>query len=310
MRALHRLSNWVGTTFVWWALAFAILAYFVPGLFFDLAFLIKPALMLIRFGMGLTLQARDFAEVFRRPWQVLLGIGAQYLLMPLIAVVLAYVLRLDPTIALGLILVGCCPGGTSSNVITYLARGDVPLSITITSCSTLLTPLLLQFYAGAIVEVNTLAMMKDIAQIIVLPIVAGVTLHLLLGKKIEPAMAVTPMISVFGIVFVIAVVIARSSDHLAASALIIFCAVILHNLIGYAMGYGIARILGMSVAQRRAIMVEVGMQNSGLGASLAQTFFAANPLTAVPSAIFSLWHNISGALVASYCTRLDRKRGL
>lgn len=151
-------------------------------------------------------------------------------------------------------------------------------------------------------------MMQDIAFIVILPILAGVILHYLLGEKMDAAIGAMPLVSVAGIVFVIAIIIARSSSHLATSGALILGVVMLHNLLGYALGYAAARAFGLSAAQCRAIMIEVGMQNSGLGASLANTFFAANPLTAVPSAIFSLWHNISGALLASYCTRLDAKR--
>lgn len=313
MMALRYFSEWVGKTFALWALAFAVLGYFFPAVFKDLAWLIKPALMTVMFGMGLTLQPRDFAEIARRPLQVLLGLAAQFTLMPLIAVLLVKVFQLDPAIALGVILVGCCPGGTASNVITFLARGDVALSVTITSFSTLLapvlTPLLLQLFAGELISIELLAMMKDIGQIVILPILAGVVLHYALGHRIDPAIGAMPLVSVAGIVLIIAIVIARSSQHLAGNnALIILGIVMLHNLLGYGFGYLAARLSGLSTAQCRAIMIEVGMQNSGLGASLANTFFAANPLTAVPSAVFSLWHNISGALLANICVRLDQNR--
>lgn len=311
--ALHRFSTWVGKTFALWALAFAALGYFFPAWFKDLAWLIKPALMVIMFGMGLTLQPRDFAEIVRRPLQVVLGLAAQFLLMPLIAVLLVRVFQLEPAVALGVILVGCCPGGTASNVMTFLARGDVALSVTITSFSTVLapvlTPLLLQWFAGELISIDVLAMMKDIAQIVILPIVAGVVLHYWLGHRIDVAIGAMPLVSVAGIVLIIAIVIARSSGQLNSfNALVILAVVMLHNVLGYALGFAAARVCGLSTAQCRAIMIEVGMQNSGLGATLANTFFAANPITAVPSALFSLWHNISGALLANICVRLDAKR--
>ena len=313
MMALRRFSDWVGKTFALWAIAFALLGYYFPAWFKDLGWLIKPALMVIMFGMGLTLQPRDFAEIVRRPVQVLLGLVAQFTIMPLIAVLLVNVFRLDPAVALGVILVGCCPGGTASNVITFLARGDVALSVTITSFSTLLapllTPLLLQTFAGELISIELLAMMKDIGQIVILPILAGVVLHYLLGHRIDPAIGAMPLVSVAGIVLIIAIVIAGSSAQLnSRTALIILSVVMLHNLLGYTLGYTVARLFGLSAAQCRAIMIEVGMQNSGLGAALAKTFFAANPITAVPSALFSLWHNISGALLANICVRLDEKK--
>lgn len=313
MMALHRFSTWVGKTFALWALAFAVLGYVFPSWFKDLAWLIKPALMVIMFGMGLTLQPRDFAEIVRRPVQVVLGLVAQFTLMPLIALMLVRVFQLDPAVALGVILVGCCPGGTASNVITFLARGDVALSVTITSFSTLLapvlTPLLLQTFAGELINIELLAMMKDIGQIVILPIVAGVMLHYVLGHRIDAVIGTMPLVSVSGIVLIIAIVIARSSGQLSgANALEILGVVMIHNLLGYALGYGAARACGLSGAQCRAIMIEVGMQNSGLGATLANSFFAVNPITALPSAVFSLWHNISGALLANLCVRADAKR--
>lgn len=305
MKFLIQFSQWIGRTFAIWAILFALCGYFFPEIFIPLKSWIVPVLGIIMFGMGLTLKGDDFTEVFKRPVQVLVGLLGQFLIMPLLAVMLTKVFSLDPMVAIGVILVGCCPGGTSSNVITFLARGDVALSVAITSFSTILspifTPLLLQFYAGEIIDINTSAMMIDIAKIVLLPIIAGVVIHSILGEKVQPAIDVLPLISVTGIVLIVAIVVALSQPKIAESGLLIASIVILHNLLGYFLGYVLARLCGFGIAQQRAIMIEVGMQNSGLGSALAATFFT--PLAAVPSALFSVWHNISGAILANLCSK-------
>ena len=310
MRKIRSLSAFIGQTFALWAIVFALTGFMLPQPFVPLKGTIPYALGVIMFGMGLTLRARDFEEIVRRPAQVLLGVVAQFLIMPLLAVALVHVFALDPMVALGVILVGCCPGGTASNIMTYLARGDVALSVTITSCSTLLspllTPLLLQLYAHTSVNIEAGKMMVSIMETVLLPIIAGTVVNRLFDRHLQLLRDALPLISVAGIVLIIAIVVALSKATIAASGLIIFGVVILHNLLGYAMGLAAARIVGMDSAQRRAIMIEVGMQNSGLGATLGTKYFSAE--TALPSAIFSVWHNVSGALVANVCAWWDRKQ--
>ena len=219
--------------------------------------------------------------------------------MPLLAVLLVHVFSLEPMVALGVILVGCCPGGTASNVMTYLARGDVALSVTITACSTLLapflTPLLLELYAHKTVEM------------VLLPIVGGIIINRLFDRHLQVLRDALPLISVVCIVLILASVVALSKGAIAKSGMIIFGVVILHNLLGYLLGLLAARAAGLNSAQRRAIMIEVGMQNSALGATLGTKYFS--PEAALPSAIFSVWHNISGALVANICTWWDKRHG-
>ena len=310
MRKIRSLSAFIGQTFALWAIVFALTGFMLPQPFVPLKGTIPYALGVIMFGMGLTLRARDFEEIVRRPAQVLLGVVAQFLIMPLLAVALVHVFALDPMVALGVILVGCCPGGTASNIMTYLARGDVALSVTITSCSTLLspllTPLLLQLYAHTSVNIEAGKMMVSIMETVLLPIIAGTVVNRLFDRHLQLLRDALPLISVVGIVLIIAIVVTLSKATIAASGLIIFGVVILHNLLGYAMGLAAARIVGMDSAQRRAIMIEVGMQNSGLGATLGTKYFSAE--TALPSAIFSVWHNVSGALVANVCAWWDRKQ--
>lgn len=309
MNKIAALSNWIGKTFAIWALLSAILGFLLPQLFTSLAFLIVPILGIIMFGMGMTLKTSDFLEIVKRPKPVIIGLLAQFTLMPLIAYLLTQIFSLDPLIAVGVILVGCCPGGTSSNVITFLAKGDVALSVAITSISTLLapflTPLLLELFAGQLIDIDLLSMMITITKIVILPIVLGIIVNKLLGNKIESAISVLPLISVLGISIIIAIVVALSKATILDSGAIVFIVVALHNLIGYSFGYLIARFLGFTESQRRAIMIEVGMQNSGLGAALAATYFS--PVTALPSALFSVWHNFSGAIVANVFAKRDAK---
>ncbi|WP_296243451.1 MULTISPECIES: bile acid:sodium symporter family protein [unclassified Psychrobacter] len=307
MNQIALISSWIGKTFAIWALVSAVLGFIFPELFASLAFLIVPILGIIMFGMGMTLKTEDFVEIIKRPKPVLIGLIAQFTLMPLIAYFLTIVFNLDPLIAVGVILVGCCPGGTSSNVITFLAKGDVALSVAITSISTLLapflTPILLDVFAGQLIDIDLVSMMMTITKIVILPILLGVIFHRFLGKKIEFAIDILPMISVLGISIIIAAVVAVSKATILDSGVIVFIVVALHNMMGYTLGYLIARLAGFTEKQRRAIMVEVGMQNSGLGAALAATYF--NPVAALPSAIFSVWHNFSGALVANIFAKKD-----
>lgn len=310
MQKLTIFSQWVGKTFAVWALLFAVLGFFMPSVFIGLKSWIVPVLALIMFGMGLTLKASDFSEILTRPFQVLLGLLAQFSIMPLLAILLSKLFMLDPAMALGVVLVGCCPGGTSSNVITFLAKGDVALSVTITSISTLLapvlTPILLALLADKSVDIAVGAMMWSIVKMVLVPIVAGVIINALFAPKVERVVGVLPLVSVAGIVLIIAIVVSASKGKIASMGLVVLAVVILHNLLGYLLGFLLARALGFTLAQQRAIMIEVGMQNSGLGAALASKYF--DPVVALPSAIFSVWHNISGALLANLSNALDRKK--
>lgn len=310
MQAIAKASQWIGKTFAIWALLSAVLGFIFPEFFASFAKYIVPILGIIMFGMGTTLWTEDFVEIIKRPKLVLVGLLAQFTLMPLIAYVLTVVFKLDPMIAVGVILVGCCPGGTSSNVITFLAKGDVALSVSITSISTLLapilTPILLKIFAGQLIEIELASMMISITKMVILPILLGLAFHKILGAKVQIANDILPMVSVLGIAIIIAAVIAVSRDTILTSGLLVFIVVALHNCIGYLLGYLLAKLSGFSEAQRRAIMVEVGMQNSGLGAALAATYF--NPAASLPSAIFSVWHNFSGALVANFFVGKDKNQ--
>lgn len=283
-----------------------ILAGAAVGLLFPQAFAgwgagVTPALMLIMFGMGLTLRLPDFALVLKRPLPVIAGVILQFTVMPLLALGIATVLDLPPQLAAGMILVGSVPGGTSSNVVTYLAKGDVALSVTMTSISTLLSPLLTPLVtfalAGQFLEVPTGDLALSLVQIVLIPIIAGLILHTAvpgLVRRIEPAL---PWVSVLGITFVVIAVVSGSGAVLAAAGLGLVVGVVLHNAAGYALGYLVAALVRFPVASRRAVSVEVGMQNSGLASGLAAQYFS--PEAALPGAIFSVWHNISGGILAS-----------
>lgn len=259
------------------------------------------------FGMGLSIHAEDFAVVFARPREVLLGVALQYTVMPVTAWALAAGLGLPTDLALGVILVGCCPGGTASNVITYIAGGDVALSVGMTIVSTLLaplvTPLLVFSLAGAWVNVSLWAMIISVVKVVLIPVLLGLLLHTLFRSKIKPVQDVFPLVSVAAIVFIIAGIVAMNREKVLTSGLIVIGLVAIHNLIGLGLGYLAARQAKASYAKTTAIAIEVGMQNSGLAIALATANFAANPLATLPGAIFSVWHNISGSLFASYRRR-------
>ena len=257
----------------------------------------------VMFGMGLSLRGRDFALVLRRPRDVAVGVAAQFVCMPLAAWAIARALGLPDEIALGVVLVGACPGGTASNVIAYLARGDVALSVTMTACSTLLAPLatpaIVLALAGATIEVDAVAMFLSILQIVIAPVVVGVAVNELLpgfASRIRRAM---PAFSAVVVAVIVAAVVAASAARIRDSAALVALAVVLPNALGMALGWCAGRLFRMDAARRRTLAIEVGMQNSGLAVSLATVHFATMPLAAVPGALFSVWHNLSGAVYAN-----------
>lgn len=263
---------------------------------------INYLLGVVMFGMGLTLNLQDFKIVFSRPKDILIGCLAQFTIMPLLAWSLARIFSLDEALALGVVLVGCCPGGTASNVITYLAKGDLALSVGMTGVSTLLapflTPLLTWALAGKSINVDVASMFLSILWVVILPIIMGLIVKGLWPKFTEKATDYLPAFSSIAIALIVAIIIGANADKLIAGGFIIVLVVILHNIFGLSLGYLIGRTLRLSEPKKRAISIEVGMQNSGLASSLATIHFAAYPLATIPGAIFSVWHNLSGAAVA------------
>ena len=305
MNLLEKTSTFVARTFPLWVLLFAAFGFFAPQHFVGYKSWITPLLGIVMFGMGLTLSADDFREVLRRPRDVLIGVVGHYLIMPGIAYVLAIVLRLPPEVAVGVILVGCCPSGTASNVMTFLAKGDVALGVSIALVSTLIAPLatpaLVSLLAGTWMEINTQSLFLDIVQVVIVPIVLGLVVKTVFRKGAAASVKALPLVSTMTIVFIIAIIVGLNRSKIASNGLTILTAVILHNLLGFALGYGFARLFGMDLAKRKAVMLETGMQNSGLGAALAAAHFS--PLAAVPSALFSVWHNLSGSALATWFAR-------
>ena len=263
---------------------------------------INYLLGVVMFGMGLTLNLQDFKIVFSRPKDILIGCLAQFTIMPLLAWSLARIFSLDEALALGVVLVGCCPGGTASNVITYLAKGDLALSVGMTGVSTLLapflTPLLTWALAGKSINVDVASMFLSILWVVILPIIMGLIVKGLWPKFTEKATDYLPAFSSIAIALIVAIIIGANADKLIAGGFIIVLVVILHNICGLSLGYLIGQTLRLSEPKKRAISIEVGMQNSGLASSLATIHFAVYPLATIPGAIFSVWHNLSGAAVA------------
>lgn len=304
MSALLRFTQFVQKTFALWVIIFAALALWQPEFFVWLKAYIPWILGIIMLGMGMTMTVDDFKGVLQSPKAVLIGVVAQFVVMPGLAFVLCKLFNLPPEIAVGVILVGCCPGGTASNVITYMAKGNVALSVACTSVSTLLAPVLTPaiFYllASQWLKIDAASMFISILQVVLLPIVIGLILRTWLKRQVESYIQVMPLVSVIAIVAIVAAIIGGSKAAILQSGLLILAVVILHNGLGYLLGFTAARFFKLPYADSKAIAVEVGMQNSGLGVALAAVHFAASPITAVPSAIFSLWHNISGPALATY----------
>jgi len=254
------------------------------------------------FSMGLTLRVQDFQRIWKKPEPVALGVVLQFGLMPVIAWGLAYLFGLPDEVATGLIIVGACAGGTASNVMTYLARGDVALSVTMTTASTLwgiiMTPWLVGFLARDTIDIDKIGMLLMIAKIVILPVMAGVLINRWLPQVQQSVQQYLPGIATGAILLIIAVIVAANADELNVLSSGLAAAVILHNLLGFAAGYGIARWNGHTEVQARTIAIEVGMQNSGLGVALANSFIG--PLAALPGALFSIWQNIAGALLAGF----------
>ena len=269
--------------------------------------LINPLLGIIMFGMGLTLKTEDFRVVFSRPKDVIIGCLAQFTVMPLLAFALTRIFQLEQALAIGVILVGCCPGGTASNVITYLAKGDLALLVGMTAVSTILapvlTPLLVWLLAGEMVAVDVVGMLLSILWVVILPIALGLLVKRFWPQTTERATGYLPAVSTLAICLIVLIVIAANAHKLLDGGWIILVIVALHNICGFGIGYLIGTVLHLLPAKRRAISIEVGMQNSGLASSLAAIHLAAYPLATITGALFSVWHNISGAVIARIYAR-------
>ena len=305
MSVINQTNKLLTRFFAIWVIVISMIAYFLPFPFLKIKPYISLLLGIIMLGMGMTLRTEDFKFAFLKPVPIIIGVVLQFLVMPALGFALAVFLKLPPEIAAGVVLVGACPGGTASNVMVYLSHGNVALSIAMTTISTLLAPLLtpwlILLYAQRWLPINPAKLFLSIITIVLFPVVLGLLIKTLLPKLADKGKKWTPSISVLAIIAIIACVVALNVNNIISMGIIIFITVVLHNLLGLLLGYAIAHISKQDTKNCRTISIEVGMQNSGLGAALAHTHFS--PVTALPSAIFSIWHNISGAILASIWSR-------
>ncbi len=303
MEKIERISELVSKYLALIVLGIAALSLFVPAssLWIKTSW-INYLLMVVMFGMGITMKRKDFVLIFTRPKEVITGCIVQYTIRPILAFALCCLFKLEPALMAGVILVGTCPGGTSSNVITYLSKGDIALSVCMTSVNTLLaplfTPLITYLILKTTVDVDLLGMFLGIINVILIPIIIGIVVNKLFGDFTQKLVKALPLISTIAICMIVAAVVSHNSDKIFTSGIVILCVVILHNIMGYLCGFCLGKILKLNPAKTKAFSIEIGMQNSGLATSLANTAFSQLPMATVPGAVFSVWHNISGAILA------------
>ncbi len=310
---MTKISNFISKYMSVIVLAVALISLFLPAsaLWIRTSW-INPLLMVIMFGMGLTIKPKDLAMVFTRPRDIITGCAAQFIIMPLLAFLLCKVFDLEPALAAGVVLVGTCPGGTASNLITYLSKGDVALSVGMTSVNTLLapvlTPLITHLLLNATVSVDIPAMVLSIVKVVIVPIALGFVVNKLFAKAAQKIVEALPAVSALAICLIMASVVSHNSEKIFGCGAVVLAVVMLHNILGYACGFGIAKLLKMPAEKVKALSIEIGMQNSGLATSLAATAFPDLALATVPGAIFSVWHNISGALLSGFFRRWEDKK--
>ena len=300
---MKKVSDVLGKYMAWIVLIIASAALLLPKtcLWIQTEW-INYLLMIVMFGMGLTMKLSDFSVVFKRPKDVIIGCLTQFIVMPFLAFALGNIFGLDNELLVGVILVGTCPGGTSSNVITYLSKGDTALSVGMTSINTLLapflTPALTYLYLKTTVSVDIISMFMSIIQVVIIPIGLGLLINKLFENLTQKIKDVLPAVSVTAICLIVGAVVSHNSEKILSTGLVIFAVVILHNLLGYLSGYLTGVLFKMDLPRKKAVAIEVGMQNSGLATTLAGSAFPDLSMATVPGAIFSVWHNISGAILA------------
>ena len=299
---MKNFVGWTTSLFPLWVIIFSIWAFFEPDYWSSLSYLIIPLLSLAMFSMGLTLKIDNFIKIFKDFKIIFLGVSLQFLLMHFLGFTLVKIFSLEQLIAIGVILVGCAPGGTASNVICYLARGDVALSISLTICSTILAvflmPTIFWIYTGSNIEIPFFQMIISIFKIVIIPVILGVFLNSINFIDLKKIKLCLPLIAVLSILFIITIIIASNSDQIFKHGPKIFLIVICHNLLGFFLGFFLSKKMKYSEKISRTIAIEIGMQNSGLATALAIKYFGT--LSALAGAFFSIWHNISGPLIATY----------
>lgn len=309
MKFLDKLSHYLTQLFPLWIILFAAVAFFYPAVFNSYGKSIPWLLGVIMLGMGLTMTPKDFQLVFTRPKDVFYGISLRFIIMPGVAFCIAKLLDLPPALASGLILVGACPSGTSSNVMSFIAKGDTALSVTVSSINTMLSPILTPYIfvllAGTFIPINATDLLIDILKIVLFPVTLGILFRMMMPNIVDKLGAIVPTISVFSVVTILGIVVALSASKLMTVAGVAFLAVILHNCLGLGLGYGSSRALGLDHRKSKAISFEIGMENSGLAVALALAHL--DPIAALPGAIFSFWATLSGSLLASFWGNRDSK---
>ena len=310
MEKIKKMCGFLSSNIAVLIIIFSVIAFFYPKGFSWATSYTTWFLGAAMFGMGLTIKTEDFKVVFTRPKDLCIGFVLQYTVMPLTAFALAKAFGLSADLALGVILVGCCPGGTASNVITYVADGDVPLSVGMTIVSTILapvcTPVLVYLLAGSWVEVSLLTMMMSVVKVVLLPVLLGILIYRLFPKQIDAVRELLPLVSVGALVMILSGIVGSNAEKIVTCGALVMVVVAIHNVVGLCLGTGVAKLLKLEERKVTAIGIEVGMQNSGLAISLATANFAANPLATLPGAIFSVWHNISGSVYAGIRRKMIR----
>lgn len=302
MKYLEKVANLICKNMTLWVILFSAIGFFNPEPFKPIGKYISYLLGVIMLGMGLTMSLDDFRLVFTRPKDVFYGVFFRYLIMPVVGFAVAKLLGLPPALAAGMVLLGACPSGTGSNVMTYIAKGDTALSVTVSSVNTVLAPVLTPYIflllAGSMIPVDVGALLLDIVKIVLVPVAAGVALHMTVPRFVEKVTKLVPVLSVVCIIIILTSVVALNAAKMATMALILCLAVMLHNSFGLIMGYGAAKAVGMSEKKSRAVTFEIGMENSGLMVALALAHL--DPMAALPGALCSIWQYISGSLLAGY----------
>lgn len=303
MNVLNKLADFVGKNLTYVVIIVVASAFFMPQAYTWAVSKTVLLLSIIMFGMGMTLHASDFAIVLKRPKEVFFGCVGQFTIMPALAYILTIVCGMPPELAIGMILLGTTPGGTASNVMCYLAKGDVTLSVCLTTATTLLAPILTPFLtwvlAGQWVEVSFFAMLKSVSQVVLIPIICGIAVHKIAGEAIIAKFSkIFVLVSAFSVMSIVGGMVAVNGEKIIELGFVIILAVIIQNLGGYALGYTLAKKAGMGKAQRITVMLEVGMQNSALACSLGTLHFT--PMAAIPGAIAGVVHQTTGSLLASY----------
>ncbi|MDD4599457.1 Pantothenate precursors transporter PanS [bioreactor metagenome] len=302
MKYLEKLAQFICRNMTLWVVLISAVAFFYPAPFKPIGPYISYLLGIIMLGMGLTMSLEDFRLVLTRPKDVFYGVFFRYLIMPLIGFGVAKMLGLPPALAAGMVLLGAAPSGTGSNVMTYIAKGDTALSVTVSSVNTILAPVLTPYIflllAGTMIPIDANALLIDIVKIVLIPVAAGVALNTLAPRLVEKLTKVVPAVSVIFIIAIMSSVVALNASRMATMALVLIVAVAIHNVAGLVLGYYAGRAVNMSKKKSRAITFEIGMENSGLAVALALAHL--EPMAALPAAVMTVWEYMSGSLLASY----------